>query len=457
MSSLAFSWLLSYLFNALWQIPLLFAAAWLVSRMLRSASPCAGHRVWVVALLLQIALPACALPIGALGHALLGLLLPQATANQGSVRVLFGPAVATGSTLRMPLVLEAAIVLAWACCLLYFAGRLVWGLHQTRNLARSATRISLTGETALRWSQHCRRLGISAPPPRIAASPQGIGPVTVGLRSGLVLVPSAFLEDIPAADLDAVLAHELAHIARRDFAKNLFYGLVSLPIAWHPVLWRTRARVAESRELVCDAIAADAIAAEAAAGRRQYAQSLLRIASMLSGRPRVTLHALGIFNFHADTRTLERRVMTLTHKPAPLSTPRRILIAAACGAIAFATCASALALHTDVAAPSSATGHANPAKIHVDSSIMTGQRISGDNPVYPADARANKIQGAVVLDIIIGKDGAVENIRVEKTPADSLAKSAVEAVRTWRYRPYLLKGHPVEVETTVNVVYHLEG
>jgi TonB family protein len=460
MNALAFPWLLSYLFNALWQIPLVFAAAWVVSRMLRSASARAGHRVWVAALLLQIVLPACTFRIAALWHALLGLLPPRAAANHGDVRVLFGPTTASVTTLHIPLALEAAIVLAWACCLLYFAGRLVWGLHQTRNLARGATRISLTGETALRWSQHCHRLGIIAPPPQIAASPDEIGPVTVGLRSGLVLVPSAFLENIPAADLDAVLAHELAHIARRDFAKNFFYSLVSLPVAWHPVMWRTRARLAESRELVCDAIAADAIAAQAAAGRKQYAQSLLRIAAMLVGRPSVTLHALGIFNFNADARTLERRVMTLTHKPAPLSTPRRILIAAACSAVAFATCTSALALHADVSAltasaENQASGPAAPTKIHVKSSIMSGQKISGEIPKYPADARAKKIQGAVVLDVIIGKDGAVENIRVQKTPVESLAKSAVEAVRTWRYRPYLLNGDPIEVETTVNVVYSL--
>jgi TonB family protein len=458
MNALAFSWLLSYLFNALWQIPLIFAAAWVVNRMLRSASPPVGHRVWVAALLFQIALPACTLRIAALWYALLSILPTRAAANHGDVRVLFGPTTASVSTVHIPLALEAAIVLAWACCLLYFAGRLVWGLQQTRHLARSATRIALTGEAALRWSQHCHQLGISAPPPQIAASPDGIGPVTVGLRSGLVLVPSDFLENLPPADLDAVLAHELAHIARRDFTKNLFYGLVSLPIAWHPVIWQTRARLAESRELLCDAIAADAIASEAAAGRKRYAQSLLRIASMLAGRPRVTLHALGIFNFNADARTLERRVMTLTHKSAPLSIPRRILIAAACSAIAFATCASALALHAGVAelAPDAAP-HAASSKIKVKPEIMSGQRISGENPKYPPDARAKKIQGAVVLDVIIGKDGAVENIRVQTTPDDSLAKSAVEAVRTWRYRPYLLNGDPIEVETTVNVVYNLEG
>jgi TonB family protein len=352
----------------------------------------------------------------------------------------------------------------WLCCIFYFAGRLAWGLHQTRSIALAATRITLSGDTALHFSRYLRSLGITARSPEIAVSPHGMGPVTLGLRRGLVLLPSAFLENIQADDLDALLAHELAHIARRDFAKNLLYGLVSLPAAWHPVIWRTRARLAESRELVCDAIAADAIttdgfASEATAGRKQYAQALLRIAALLAGRPPVAnLHALGIFNLNTDASTLERRIMTLTRKSAPISTARRILLAVASSAIAFATCASALALHTGVAAltPTDAQ-NSQPTKIHVKSDVMSGQKISGDNPKYPEEARAKKIQGTVVLGVIIGKDGAVENIRVEKTPAESLAKSAIEAVRTWRYRPYLLNGDPIEVETTVNVTYNLAG
>jgi TonB family protein len=224
-----------------------------------------------------------------------------------------------------------------------------------------------------------------------------------------------------------------------------------------------RARVAESRELVCDAIAADAIAAGAVAGRRQYAQSLLRLASMLSASPRVaTLHALGILSLNTDARIFERRIMSLTHKRIPMSASRRILIAASCCVVALATCTSALALRTDIStltpiAENQASGTATPTKIHVKSSIMSGQKISGDNPVYPPEARAKKIEGAVVIDATIGKDGAIENLHVSKSPDKLLSQSALDAVRTWRYRSYLLNGEPVEVETTIHVVYSLAG
>jgi TonB family protein len=459
------SWLLSYLFNALWQIPLVFSAAWIATRMLRRVHPRASHRVWVGALFLQVVLPACDLRLDTL-LSWLSSWIYRAQGGGGNVHVhVFSgsAAAAGGSTLHLQLALQTGLIVAWACCVLYFAGRLAWGLFQTSALARNATRIMPAGDTALRWKQHSQRMGITTLLPEIAASPQGIGPVTVGLRRGLLLLPPAFLEDIAPSDLDAVLAHELAHVRRRDFAKNLFYGLVSLPIAWHPVTWSTRARVAETRELICDAMAADAIAAESVTGRKQYARSLLRVASVLSARPRVaTLHALGILSLNTDGRIFERRIMTLTHKPVPMNAARRILVAASCCIVALAACTTALALRADVAtltpmAGNQASGTETPAKIHVKSSVMTGQKISGDNPTYPKEARAKKIQGAVVLDAIIGKDGAIENLSVTKSPDKLLSQSALDAVRTWRYRPYLLNGEPVEVDTTINVVYNLGG
>jgi TonB family protein len=470
LSSPVLSWLLSYLFNALWQIPLVFAAAWLATRMLRRAHPRVEHRVWVAALLLQIALPACSLHIGTLWASMWVTLRSftffwrqPSVIRSAETSILFGPGTAGGNSLHLSPGLLTGIALAYACCLLYFAGRIAWGLFETRTLARSATRLTLTGNTALRWSQYCQRLGITAPLPEIAASRRVIGPITVGFRRGLLLLPPDFLESIAPDDLDAVLAHELAHIQRHDFAKNLLYSLLSLPIAWHPLLWCTRARIAESRELVCDAIAADAIAAEAVAGRKQYAQSLLRIATMLSGRPTApALHAIGILSLGSDTRTFERRIMTLTHKGTPMSTTRRFVIAAACGILALATCTSALALRTDVAALSPAAENpaadsAAPAPIHVKADVMSGQKIAGENPTYPQEAKDKKIQGRVELALIIDKDGLPQGIHVKQSPSELLTKSAINAVRTWRWRPYLLNGDPIDVDTTVNVTYNLKG
>jgi periplasmic protein TonB len=76
------------------------------------------------------------------------------------------------------------------------------------------------------------------------------------------------------------------------------------------------------------------------------------------------------------------------------------------------------------------------------------------NPSYPAEARQDRIQGTVRLHVIIVRDGSVQQVElISGHPL--LAKAAIEAVRQWVYRPTLLNGEPVEVDTTVDVVFSL--
>ena len=96
-----------------------------------------------------------------------------------------------------------------------------------------------------------------------------------------------------------------------------------------------------------------------------------------------------------------------------------------------------------------------PAKpLPISSGVMAGNRLSWTLPQYPATVRALRIQGVVVLQATISKNGSIENLRVVSGPP-LLRQAAIDAVQTWRYRPYLLNGDPVEVETTINVVFTL--
>ena len=97
---------------------------------------------------------------------------------------------------------------------------------------------------------------------------------------------------------------------------------------------------------------------------------------------------------------------------------------------------------------------AAPKKINISGGVMVGNLIQKTQPIYPPIARAARIQGTVVLQATISKTGTIENLRVVNGPA-MLQDSALSAVRSWRYRPYLLNGEPVEVETTVNVIFTL--
>jgi protein TonB len=85
-----------------------------------------------------------------------------------------------------------------------------------------------------------------------------------------------------------------------------------------------------------------------------------------------------------------------------------------------------------------------------------GNLIYRVQPSYPTLARQARIQGSVQLRAIIGKNGTIENLSVVSGHA-MLVASAIEAVRQWRYRPYLLNGEPIEVETEITVNFVLSG
>jgi periplasmic protein TonB len=104
--------------------------------------------------------------------------------------------------------------------------------------------------------------------------------------------------------------------------------------------------------------------------------------------------------------------------------------------------------------PGTVVHEASKGPMHVSSGVMAGAVIAKNTPVYPLIAKSAGVEGVVVLLATISKYGTIENLRVASGPA-LLQQAAIDAVKTWRYRPYLLNGEPVEVETTVNVVFSL--
>lgn len=439
------SWILAYLLNSLWQIPLLFLAGWIAARPLRSAGAAVEHRVWVSVLLLQSLLPACSSVPWEWLRTHLAWGNGAHRAGEAHVSVVMGAGTGLGA-LHPPAELLAAIAIAYGIVSTYFAVRFVWRWRKLRAIRLEAVEVSLTEEAVLCWAQCSKRFGIDGV--SIAASSLIFGPVTMGLSRKLVLLPASMLSGLPEADIQAVIAHEFAHIQRNDFLKNLIYELLALPASYHPLFRLTQERVMESREIVCDQMAAEI------GGRRQYARSLLRLASLLvEGTPTRIFHAIGIF----DANTFERRVMKLTEKQNEISGVRRLAILVVCAAFGIATCGSALALgiNTDgvmVASSNKASAPSGP--LTVSAHVMSGNKLAGPNPKYPEAAKKAKIQGKVVLNAVIDKNGSVKELKAVSGP-HALRESSLEAVRQWKYKPFLLNGNPVEVKTTINVVYSL--
>jgi periplasmic protein TonB len=99
---------------------------------------------------------------------------------------------------------------------------------------------------------------------------------------------------------------------------------------------------------------------------------------------------------------------------------------------------------------------ATPQRIRIGGNVQQAKIARMVQPIYPAIAKTAHIQGTVVLHAIIAKDGTVQELQYISGPP-LLMKSAMDAVRQWRYQPTLLNGEPVEVDTTISVIFTLGG
>jgi protein TonB len=95
-------------------------------------------------------------------------------------------------------------------------------------------------------------------------------------------------------------------------------------------------------------------------------------------------------------------------------------------------------------------------RIRVPARIAEANLIYDVPPKYPSEAGQARIEGTVVLVAVIGKDGSVQDVRVE-SGLPMLAQAAVDAVKRWRYKPYMLNGEPVEVDSRITINFALKA
>jgi protein TonB len=107
---------------------------------------------------------------------------------------------------------------------------------------------------------------------------------------------------------------------------------------------------------------------------------------------------------------------------------------------------------TPIAVPKVAT----PQRVRVSQGVTQGLLLRKIQPAYPPLARQARIQGSVLLQAEISKDGSIQNLRLI-SGHPMLAPAAIEAVKQWKYKPYILNGEPVEVETQITVNFTMAG
>jgi TonB family protein len=101
-------------------------------------------------------------------------------------------------------------------------------------------------------------------------------------------------------------------------------------------------------------------------------------------------------------------------------------------------------------------GYVPPQRVKMGGATMAAAIVNRVQPVYPEEARERRVSGTVRLHVIVAKDGSIQQIEVISGDP-LLVEASIDAVRRWRYRPILLNGQPVEVDTTVDVIFSLRS
>jgi TonB family protein len=443
-------WLVNYLAHSAVTLAIVGAVAWLGDRLLRRVGPQAQHHVWVAALLAGVVLPL--VPGGWMsrfGHV-------DASAAGGNVALTYRMAAASAGHWTLAPLLSQMLAGAYLLTALFSMARLSWRWWRTRAMVRRSAVLPLDAAACKLLEDAAREFGVTTPV--IRCSGETRGPVVLGLRWTTLLVPEGFFAaGHPGLDrqddISAALAHECAHIARSDFAKNLFYECVAAVAAYHPVTWLMRQRIAETREMVCDEMAAHAVG-----DVPEYAASLLRLATAMAepaGRQVYAsgTQAIGVF----DAGILEERVMRLTIDLPKVSRARKIAMAvvATCALLGGAMTATALSFDVTPQDGATAAGHEKVYQIggDVTAPVLT-YSVDAEFPDARRKAGKKGSQGVSVVGMVVDSKGVPRDIHIQRSLAPDFDKSAMNALRQYKFNPGKRDGKPVAVAITIEVNFH---
>lgn len=440
MSSLT-SAIASYLINSLWLIPLIAATGWFMSRMLRRLGPQVEHPIWVSTLLLSVLTPAFSL------YRWLAAFLPLPHSASGHSSITFvaaqGLDLKAANVFIIPTTLIVPLLFLYFIALLYFAVRLGWSIYCTATLYRNSSAVALSAAQDELW--HRCRQAFSIDEASILSSSQITGPVTMGLRKPALLMPAEFFSTCAPQDFLAALAHECAHMRRRDFQKNLLYEFASLFIAFHPVTHILKSNIAQTREMICDAMATDKLI-----DSRIYTQSLLRLAAMIALAPRISpTHAIGIF----DANILEKRIMVMNSKKRTIRPALKygLLIPATLFLLSIAIAGAAKAVVIEQ--PSSDEAKQEGQVYRIGKDVSAPILIHDVSPDFPESARGgkDKFNGTCLLALIVDASGTPRDVKVKRSLGPDFDANAIKAVQQYRFTPAMHAGQPVAVALHIEV------
>ncbi len=386
----------SQLIDATLRATVVLAAAWIATRILGRASADIRHRIWLAALMI-VAL----------------LLIPVPVPDQMRVEIVSGArAAGIGSASNN---WPSLLLIAWA------AGMILLLVRQGAGLARMA-----------RLTRRARRPDGDP----ILISDEITTPMTWGAFRAAILVP-AYMEQWPAAKRAAVVLHERAHIARRDWMWQMFAHGVTAVFWFHPLVWVAATRLRFEAERAAD----DRVLAEGVSAA-DYADRLVEVARQIRREGGMFSAALsGVSIAMVEPSALPSRIDAIldsarSHARASLAHRAAVLMASM---LLFLSLAAAQNL-----------------EVYKVTDLSVPPRVASKvEPKYTRQARAAKIQGKVVLTMVIKADGRADQIHVAQSLDKGLDANAITAIRKWHFEPGKKDGKAVPVAATIEVNFKL--
>jgi len=369
-------------------------AAWTAALALRRASADVRHIVWLMATLAVALLPAA-------------LSIPQ-SAIPAAVRIVV-PVVAGGPQVGPKL---PWLLIVWAAGASIMLLRLIAGIVSAARITRSAKNVG-----------------------GILYSDRAATPMTWGFLRPVVILP-CYAADWTPEERDLVIRHEHAHIARHDWLWQILASVTTAVFWFHPLMWLANIQLRREAEgAVDDCVLANGVAPSDYAGR------LVDVARHLqTSREPVAVIAM------IRKPELETRVRSILD-PSRRRTAAGILIRCA---VALA----ALALIFPIALTRQSV-HAQGKVYKIGDGVNAPSVIRKVDPEYTPEAKADRIEGMVMLQVEIMIDGSAQNIRVKRSLDPGLDQNAVNAVSMWQFKPGMKDGQPVTVAATIEVNFHL--
>lgn len=405
------------LVHFLWQGALIGCATALALTVLRNARPEARYLVACTGLFLCLAWPALELALRLLGD----------SGSGGDAMVLFAAGLVAGSPVDEgwgALLADqlAWIVGTWAVCALAMTLRMVAGLLW---IGRAAAQERQDPVWQARIERLATQFGIDRAV-RLRVVERLASPIAAGWWRPVVLVPAALVSGMPAHLLEALLAHELAHIKRHDYLVNLGQNLVETLLFYHPAVWWISSRIRVEREQIAD----------------DYAARIL-------GEPRRLALALSeLEKFQFSTHHLAQAA-----NGGDLMSRIKRLVRPDTQALNWKAAIPVLGLVIGAAS----FAHAAPTKPATKDTEAVANFETCQRPHYPAESIKQQHTGTVTLGFLVGKDGTVKESKVTKSSGHvALDESAHTALTKCRFKPATSKGKPVEAWTAVQYVWTLE-